>query len=73
MDPANFMIVVGDSPYWHFFCAVCRSSFQADHEQVVCCDGKPICLECVDRANPIRQERGLPPIAVNRAAYDARE
>jgi hypothetical protein len=32
---------------------------------------KPICLECVKRANPIRAENGLPPIVPAPDAYDA--
>lgn len=32
---------------------------------------EPICLSCVERANPIRKARGLPEIEVLEGAYDA--
>ncbi|MCK5018122.1 MAG: hypothetical protein KAS32_13780 [Candidatus Peribacteraceae bacterium] len=30
---------------------------------------EPVCKACVDRANPIRKEKGLPPITYSEDAY----
>jgi hypothetical protein len=33
-------------------------------------DRKPVCQECVDRVNPIREKNGLAPIVVLSGAYE---
>lgn len=30
---------------------------------------QPICKDCIDRVNPIRKEKGLPPITYSEDAY----
>jgi len=34
---------------------------------------EPVCQDCIDRANPIREANGLPPIVPLPGAYDAIE
>lgn len=54
-------------------CVVCRTSFTFDPELVpvvvMVGDRHPICQSCVELANPIRRENGVPPITVPDGAY----
>ena len=58
-------------------CASCGQIFSFHPNKVpsVVVDGvrRPICHDCVLRANPIRKERGLPEINILPGAYDAAE
>ncbi len=31
---------------------------------------EPVCKDCIDRANPLRIAKGLPPITIQPGAYD---
>jgi len=31
---------------------------------------QPVCRECIEMANPIREKNGLPPIAIHPDAYE---
>ena len=56
-------------------CAGCKRLFSFNPLRVpsVVIEGtrEPICAECVERANPLRAENGLEPIAVLPGAYEA--
>ena len=59
----------------HGTCAVCKHlcSFNPIKVPSVVVDGtrEPICRPCVEAANPVRVQRGLPPIEILPGAYDA--
>lgn len=65
-----WMTVIGD-------CCICgiRFSFNADRVPSVVIDGErePICRDCVNRANPVRIAKGLPPIHVFPDSYEPQE
>lgn len=56
-------------------CVRCSRPFMCNPHKVpsVRIDGKrePICRACVEFANPIRIEKGLPPIEILPGAYEA--
>jgi hypothetical protein len=56
-------------------CAACGKPFSYSITKVpsVVVNGsrEPICRECVERANPIREERGLARIEILPGAYEA--
>lgn len=58
-------------------CISCRClfSFNPDRVPSAVVNGvrEPICRACVERANPLRLERGLPAIDILPGAYDAEE
>lgn len=58
-------------------CCVCRGmvSFNPDLVPSAVVNGtrEPICKSCVERANPLRKERGLAEIRILPGAYDAQE
>ena len=64
----GYMMAIGE-------CFACRQVFTFSPSRVpsVVVDGdrKPICRNCVDRANPRRVANGLPPIVPLPGAYDA--
>lgn len=55
-------------------CAACHNPFSFNPNLVpsVRVNGvrEPVCRSCVDRANPLRAEQGLPPIVVLDGAYE---
>ena len=52
-------------------CFACKKLFCFHPNKVVSLNGEPICKECVDKANPIRKEKGLPPITYASDAYQS--
>jgi hypothetical protein len=58
-------------------CFACERLFTCNPARVpsVLVDGvrRPVCQDCVERANRQRDERGLPPIEVPPGAYEAAE
>jgi hypothetical protein len=66
----GFMLCTGQ-------CCVCRGLFSFNPSRVpsAVVNGKrePICRACVERANPLREERGLPKINILPGAYEAEE
>lgn len=65
---------------WMFLtanCAACGKVFTCNPDlvPVAVVDGErlPICKECVEKANPIREEKGLPPIQVYPDSYEPQE
>ena len=65
-----YMFVLGD-------CVACGRpfTFNADLVPSVVVRGKrePVCRECVIRANPLREARGLEPIKILPGAYEPAE
>ena len=55
-------------------CVVCGNLFAFNAERVPSIEvqgaKRPICQSCVDEANPIREENGLPPIVPLPGAYE---
>ena len=51
-------------------CLACKKVFSFHPNEVPSLNGQPICKECVDKANPIRKEKGLPPITYADDAYE---
>ena len=56
-------------------CYSCGQNFTCNPHLVpsVVVDGvrEPVCLACIQQANPIRQQRGLEPIVPREGAYEA--
>jgi len=50
-------------------CMGCGKLFSFHPNKVPSLKGQPICKECVDRVNPIRIAKGLPPITYAEDAY----
>ena len=50
-------------------CVSCKKGFSFHPNKVPSLNGQPICKNCVDRANIIRKEKGLPPIPYESDAY----
>ena len=55
-------------------CAACGNPFSFNPNLVpsIRVNGvrEPVCRTCIDRVNPVRAEKGLPPIAVLDGAYE---
>jgi hypothetical protein len=66
----GYMFVIGDC----FGCGQ-RFTFNADRVPSIPINGKrePVCGNCVERANPMREANGLAPIVVLPGAYEAEE
>ena len=66
----GYMMVIGD-------CVVCGIlfSFNPDRVPSIRIDGErePVCRDCVERANRVRAERGLPLLHVLPEAYEPLE
>jgi hypothetical protein len=58
-------------------CIGCGKPFSFNAERVpsvvVRGEREPICRECVERANPLREKNGLAPIVILPGAYEAGE
>ena len=52
-------------------CLSCRRLFAFHPNKVPSLDGKPICKACVDKANKVRKQKGLPLITYAEDAYKA--
>jgi hypothetical protein len=50
-------------------CMCCKRLFSFHPNKVPSLNGQPICKECVDKANLIRVQKGLPPITYAPDAY----
>lgn len=50
-------------------CMCCGRLFSFHPNEVPSLNGKPICKVCVDKANKIRKQKGLPPITYAENAY----
>lgn len=50
-------------------CAICGNIFDFNPDTVPSVRNHPICHDCVNEANDIRQARGLPPIDIPPGAY----
>jgi len=50
-------------------CFSCNRPFGFNPNNVPAYDGQPVCKDCVDKANPIRIERGLEPIHYDETTY----
>jgi hypothetical protein len=66
---SDIIIAEGDTGTAIFFCAACDKRFRAHMSRVTTAGKQPICLACVDTANPIRAAVGLPLIPLDRTAY----
>lgn len=66
---SGIFIMEGDTGIARMWCACCGKSFRGVVARVTSADNQPICLACVERANPLRVERGLPPAPLDRSAY----
>jgi hypothetical protein len=66
----GYMLCMGE-------CIRCKKLFTFNPDRVpsVVVNGhrEPICRECVEYANPIREQRGLEPIRILPGAYEAEE
>lgn len=66
----NFMGFISCTSY----CYGCHQLFSYNPARVpsipIDGDRKPICLDCVNRANPLRIAKGLPPIVPLPGAYE---
>lgn len=51
-------------------CLCCKRPFSFHPNKVPSLNGEPVCKECVDKANPIRIQKGLPPITYSDDAYE---
>lgn len=51
-------------------CGSCHKFFSFHPHFVPSVNNVPICKECIDSANPIRVERGLPEIKYHPRAYE---
>ena len=65
----NLIIAEGDSGVARFFCAVCGVSFRAKMSMVTTANKQPVCLSCIEDANPKRVALGLPAIQYVKSAY----
>ena len=65
----NVIIMEGDTGVARMSCGCCGRSFRAILSSVTTADKSPVCLPCIEQANPIRLERGMPAIPFSRAAY----
>ena len=65
----DMIIVEGDTTMAQMTCGCCKRFFRADYTRVTCADKQPICLSCIDKYNPMRVERGMSPMPVDRTAY----
>ncbi len=54
-------------------CFGCRRIITYNPRLVPSLNNEPICLDCVDKANPIRKRNGLPEIVVHPMAYEPAE
>jgi hypothetical protein len=58
-------------------CAACHGIFVFNPMRVpsvvVAGEREPICRTCIERANPERVKRGIPPIVILPGAYEAEE
>jgi hypothetical protein len=65
-----WMFVLGE-------CVACQKpfTFNADRVPSVVVKGQrePVCRECVEKANPLRERNGLAPIVILPGAYEAGE
>jgi hypothetical protein len=59
----------GDTDVARLSCACCQRPFRALIHLVTVCEGKPVCRPCVERYNPVRIARGLPPAPLVPEAY----
>jgi len=50
-------------------CMSCKKLFSFHPNKVPSLNGKPICKDCVDKANVIRKQKGLPLIPYAKDAY----
>jgi hypothetical protein len=66
---SSVIIMEGDSNIARLFCGVCNNDFRADVSRVANVKGTPVCLQCIDDANPKRKAMGLPELNVIRDAY----
>ena len=62
----GYMMVIGA-------CVGCRKTFSFNPHLVPSMAGEPICQECVNLVNPIRQKNGLPLIEPHPDAYEPSE
>ena len=69
MNMSNIIVAEGDTGVAVFTCACCHRRFRAYMDSVVTANKQPVCLACVDDAQPKRAKLGLPPIPVVRSAY----
>ena len=54
-------------------CGVCGKTFSFNPHKVPSKNNVPFCKECIDSANPIRVEKGLPEIKYSADAYSFTE
>jgi hypothetical protein len=50
-------------------CLSCRKQFTFNPKKVPSFKGEPVCQECMERANKIREEKGLKPHPIMEGAY----
>lgn len=70
---SGIIIAEGDTGIAVFFCGVCHRSFRAELARVTTANKQPVCLPCIEDANPKREKLGLPPIPFVRDAYHGDE
>lgn len=51
-------------------CGACGRLFCFNPHKVPSLNNVPFCKACVDKANPLRKEKGLPPITYAPDAYE---
>ena len=66
---SDIIIAESDTGIAVFRCAACKQQFRALLTGVTTANKQPICLPCIEKANPERIKLGLASIPVNRAAY----
>jgi hypothetical protein len=62
----GYMMAVGN-------CGICGKTFSFNPYKVPSSNNIPFCKECIDNANPIRVEKGLPEIKYSADAYSFTE
>jgi len=66
---SNLIIAEGDTGIARFFCGHCGQSFRAEMDRVTMFEHVPLCLTCIDEANPKRAALGYILIPVDRDSY----
>ena len=69
----NIIIMEGDGPIAQMQCGNCGEFFRGDYRFVTTANKVPICKDCIEWANPLREERGLPPMPYNPNGYNVEE